>query len=100
MGKDNLVYDETNDLVSTDLMVILAWILYRMFLDRIPAHCLISDPSHIPPAGRFFHIDPNWVDAMADGTLSLVNHMGQDRLIVKAYKINTKLPSNMASIVR
>ncbi|KAI1066193.1 hypothetical protein LB506_008201 [Fusarium annulatum] len=79
MGKDDQVYDETNDPVSTDWMVVLAWILDRMFLDRIPAHYLISDPSHVPPESlRFFHIDPNWVDAMVDGALSLANHMGQD----------------------
>ncbi|KAF5603159.1 uncharacterized protein FSUBG_7382 [Fusarium subglutinans] len=79
MGKDGRVYDETNDPVSTDWMVVLAWILDRMFLDRIPAHYLISDPSHLPPESlRFFHIDPNWVDAMIDGALSLANHMGQD----------------------
>ncbi|KAF5676664.1 hypothetical protein FCIRC_6959 [Fusarium circinatum] len=79
MGKDGHVYDETNDPVSTDWMVVLSWTLDRMFLDRIPAHYLISDPSHLPPESlRFFHIDPNWVDAMIDGALSLANHMGQD----------------------
>ncbi|KAF4332928.1 hypothetical protein FBEOM_13275 [Fusarium beomiforme] len=31
-----------------------------------------------PEALRFFYIDPNWVDAMVDGALSLANHMGQD----------------------
>ncbi|KAM0309261.1 hypothetical protein ACHAPQ_012590, partial [Fusarium lateritium] len=79
MGKDGMMYDETNDPVSTDWMVVLSWIVDRMFLDRVPAHYLISDPSHLPPeALRFFYIDPNWVDAMVDGALSLANHMGQD----------------------
>ncbi|KAF5964503.1 hypothetical protein FCOIX_13391 [Fusarium coicis] len=79
MGKDGKMYDETNDPVSTDWMVVLSWIVDRMFLDRVPAHYLISDPSHLPPeALRFFYIDPNWVDAMVDGALSLANHMGQD----------------------
>ncbi|KAF5667488.1 hypothetical protein FDENT_12080 [Fusarium denticulatum] len=65
MVKDGRVYDETNDPVSTDWMVVLAWIL--------------DHPSHVPPESlRFFHIDPNWVDAMIDGALSLANHMGQD----------------------
>lgn len=78
-GKDGKMYDETNDPVSTDWMVVLSWIVDRMFLDRVPAHYLISDPSHLPPeALRFFYIDPNWVDAMVDGALSLANHMGQD----------------------
>jgi hypothetical protein len=79
MGKNGKMYDETNDPVSTDWMVVLSWIVDRMFLDRVPAHYLISDPSHLPPeALRFFYIDPNWVDAMVDGALSLANHMGQD----------------------
>ncbi|RGP60890.1 hypothetical protein FSPOR_10391 [Fusarium sporotrichioides] len=79
MGKDKKMYDETNDPVSTDWMVVLSWVVDRMFLDRVPAHYLISDPSHLPPeALRFFYIDPNWVDAMVDGALSLANHMGQD----------------------
>jgi hypothetical protein len=78
-AKDKKMYDETNDPLSTDWMVVLSWIVDRMFLDRVPAHYLISDPSHLPPeALRFFYIDPNWVDAMVDGALSLANHMGQD----------------------
>ncbi|KAH7006889.1 hypothetical protein EDB80DRAFT_893391 [Ilyonectria destructans] len=79
MGKDGRVYDETNDPVSTDWMVVQSWIVDRMFLDRVPAHYLISDPSHLPPESlRFFYIDRDWVDAMVDGALSLANHMGQD----------------------
>ncbi|KAH6964756.1 hypothetical protein EDB82DRAFT_479148 [Fusarium venenatum] len=73
MGKDKNMYNETNDPVSTD------WIVDCMFLDRVPAHYLISDPSHIPlEALRYFYIDRNWLDAMVDGALSLANHMGQD----------------------
>ncbi|KAK4142993.1 uncharacterized protein C8A04DRAFT_37864 [Dichotomopilus funicola] len=74
------IYDETNDPVSTDWMQILAWILDRMFLSGIPSHYLLTDPSHLPTESlRFFYIDPNWVDALIDGALSLGNHMGEDR---------------------
>ncbi|EAQ91830.1 hypothetical protein CHGG_00065 [Chaetomium globosum CBS 148.51] len=80
MGKDGKIYDETNDPVSTDWMQLLAWVMDRMFLSGVPAHYLISDPSHLPHEGlRFFYIDPNWVDAMIDGALSLANHNGEDR---------------------
>ncbi|RYP11822.1 hypothetical protein DL767_011437 [Monosporascus sp. MG133] len=51
-----------------------------MFLSGVPAHYLISDPTHVPPESlRFFYIDPSWVDAMIDGALSLANHSGEDK---------------------
>ncbi|XXG96348.1 hypothetical protein Hte_002630 [Hypoxylon texense] len=84
---DGAVYDETNTPVSTDWMIVLAFVLDRMFLSGVPAHYLISDPIHVPPESlRFFYIDPNWVDAMIDGALSLANHSGEDkdRVAIKA----------------
>ncbi|KAI0852453.1 hypothetical protein F5Y00DRAFT_273079 [Daldinia vernicosa] len=72
-------YDETNDPVSTDWMIVLAWLLDRMFLAGVPAHCLIPDPTYLEPERlRFFRIDNNWVDALIDGALSLGNHYGDD----------------------
>lgn len=77
---DGSIYDETNTPQSTDWMILLAWVMNRMFLDGVPAHYLISDPSHLHEESlRFFNIDVNWVDAMIDGALSLANHMGEDR---------------------
>lgn len=77
--KHQIVYDETNSPVSTDWMVVLAFVMDRMFLSGVPAHYLISDPSHLSPESlKFFYIDPNWVDAMIDGTLSLGNEKGTD----------------------
>lgn len=90
---DGTVYDETNTPVSTDWMIVLAFVLDRMFLSGVPAHYLISDPTHVPPESlRFFYIDPSWVDAMIDGALSLANHSGEDRdrAAIKA-AINTYL---------
>lgn len=79
MAKDGAVYDETNSPVSTDWMVILAWVMDRMFLSGVPAHYLLSDPSHLTPESlKFSYIDPNWVDAMIDGALSLGNEKGTD----------------------
>ncbi|MCJ1344692.1 hypothetical protein MMC31_002895 [Peltigera leucophlebia] len=83
---DGTIYDETNSPVSTDWMIVLAWVMNRMFLAGVPAHYLITDPSHLEQESlRFFHIDSNWVDAMIDGALSLANHMGvdKDRVAIK-----------------
>ncbi|KAI0117300.1 hypothetical protein F4814DRAFT_459425 [Daldinia grandis] len=72
-------YDETNDPISTDWMIVLSWLLDRMFLAGVPAHCLIPDPTYLEPERlRFFRIDNNWVDALIDGALSLGNHYGDD----------------------
>ncbi|KAI1171804.1 hypothetical protein F4777DRAFT_564071 [Nemania sp. FL0916] len=73
------IYDETNDPLSTDWMIVLSWLLDRMFLSGVPAHCLIPDPTYLEPETlRFFRIDTNWVDALLDGALSLGNHYGDD----------------------
>lgn len=80
LATDGTIYDETNTPVSSDWMIILAWVMNRMFLAGVPAHYLITDPSHLENESlRFFYIDPNWVDAMIDGALSLANHMGDDK---------------------
>ncbi|KAI1802212.1 hypothetical protein F4811DRAFT_573201 [Daldinia bambusicola] len=72
-------YDETNDPMSTDWMTVLSWLLDRMFLAGVPAHCLIPDPTYLEAERlRFFRIDNNWVDALIDGALSLGNHYGDD----------------------
>ncbi|KAJ1323715.1 hypothetical protein MN608_10960 [Microdochium nivale] len=74
------LYDETNIPMSSDWMILLSWVMDRMFLAGVPAHYLITDPSHVPQESlRFFHIDENWIDALVDGALSLANHMGEDR---------------------
>ncbi|KAK3369574.1 hypothetical protein B0T24DRAFT_580592 [Lasiosphaeria ovina] len=83
---DGDVYDELNDPASTDWRIVLTWLLGRMYLDGVPAHYLITDPSYLPQESlRFFYIDPNWVDALLDGALSLGNHMGldEDRVAIK-----------------
>ncbi|KYK58974.1 hypothetical protein DCS_00101 [Drechmeria coniospora] len=80
------VYDETNDPQSTDWMIVLSWLLDRMFLAGVPAHFLIADPNHLVPESlRFFCIDRNWIDALVDGALSLGNHFGddEDRVAIK-----------------
>lgn len=83
---DGAIYDETNDAQSTDWMTVLSWLVDRMFLAGVPAHCLVADPSYLEPERlRFFAIDGNWVDALVDGALSLGNHQGtdEDRAAIK-----------------
>ncbi|KAJ4854229.1 uncharacterized protein T069G_11208 [Trichoderma breve] len=81
-----LLYDETNDPVSTDWMIVLSWLVDKMFLSGVPAHSLIPDPTYLGPESlRFFHIDKNWIDSMIDGALSLGNHslVDDDRVAIK-----------------
>lgn len=85
---DDSIYNEHNTPCSTDWMVVFSWILDRMYLVNVPAHYMISDPTHLPPESlRFFNVDANWVDAMIDGGLSIANHMqcydGKIRTVIK-----------------
>lgn len=80
------LYDETSDPQSTGWMIVLSWLVDRMFLAGVPAHCLIADATYLEPESlRFFRIDSNWVDALVDGALSLGNHFGtdEDRVAIK-----------------
>ncbi|KAK8851148.1 hypothetical protein PGQ11_013627 [Apiospora arundinis] len=73
------LYDEHNAPLSSDWMIVLSWLVDRMFLTGVPAHLLIADPTYLEPESlRFFRIDRNWVDALVDGALSLGNHFGTD----------------------
>ncbi|KAL0631397.1 hypothetical protein Q9L58_009740 [Maublancomyces gigas] len=87
-GTNKKIYNEFNTPSSTDWMLVFSWILDRMYLDNIPAHYLITDPTHLPRESlRFFHIDANWVDALVDGALSIANHVqcydGRIRTVIK-----------------
>ena len=71
-------FNELNKPSSTDWMVVLAWILDKLYLFNIPAQHLLPDPSLLPNESlRFFYIDPHWTDAFIDGALSLANHISR-----------------------
>lgn len=75
----SIPYNEHNTPYSADWALVLRWILDRMYLIDVPAHYLVTEPSHLPSESlRFFHIDPNWIDAYVDGALSICNHIGTD----------------------
>ncbi|KAK4107376.1 hypothetical protein N656DRAFT_763547 [Canariomyces notabilis] len=79
VGDGDAPYNEHNVPYSADWAVVLRWVMDRYFLANMPAHYLISDPSHLPSESlRFFYVDPAWVSAMVDGGLSLANHLDSD----------------------
>ncbi|KAF5537612.1 hypothetical protein FMEXI_9819 [Fusarium mexicanum] len=68
------IFNELNTPNSSTFPVILKQLLDFKYLDCIPIHYLITDPSHLPEETmRFFYVDPNWINAMIDGALSVGN---------------------------
>ena len=82
-------YDELNTAASVDWMIVLKWVLDKMYLYSVPAHYLIPDPAFLPAETlRFFQVDRNWSDALIDGALSLGNHLGDpDKVRVTIHKM-------------
>jgi len=79
VGSNTIPYNEFNKSSNPDWVIVFKWILDKLYLNNIPAYYLISDPSYLPPESiRFFHIDPNWTDALIDGALSIANHLSRD----------------------
>lgn len=62
----------TVDGVPSDL---LNWLTELKLLVGVPFNYLVPDPAFLPPETlRFFHLDPNWVNALVDGALSIGRH--------------------------
>jgi hypothetical protein len=82
------LFNELNTPFSTDWMTVISWIVDRMYLFGVPSHHLVADPSFLPRESiRFFHVDPNWIDCLIDGALSLANQVSQtDDFIRRALK--------------
>lgn len=85
---DLIPYNEVNVPKNPDWALVLKWIVDKMYLYNIPAHYLIADPTFLPKESmRFFYIDPNWIDALVDGTLSIGNHLEtKDDIARQAFK--------------
>lgn len=78
-SKDGNVYNEINAHNFPDWPIVMSWVLDRMYLGNLPSHYFIPDPSHLPRESlRFFHIDPNWVEALIDGGLAVANQVEKD----------------------
>ncbi|KAI4185102.1 MAG: hypothetical protein LQ346_005979, partial [Caloplaca aetnensis] len=84
---------------NADWEIIHEWISDKLFLSGVPAHYLVTDPSHLastpipfsskepiqlpPEALRFFHIDDAWLDCLIDGALSVANHFSVEEDTVR-----------------
>lgn len=74
-----LPYNEINVPASNDWALILKWVVDKLYFYNIPAHYLITDPSHLPPESiRFFYVDDSWLDALIDGALSIGNTLERE----------------------
>ncbi|MCG5243625.1 hypothetical protein ACIU1J_26485 [Azospirillum doebereinerae] len=55
---------------------VLAWLDRLKHFRRVPMRYLIPDPRMLPPESlRFFHLDPNWVNALLDGACSVARYV-------------------------
>ncbi|KAK6499504.1 hypothetical protein TWF506_004134 [Arthrobotrys conoides] len=73
-------YDEHNTPYSADWVVILKFLCDLIYLIKIPHNYLLTDASHLPQETvRMFYIDPNWIDALLDGALSIGNLVDRRR---------------------
>ena len=78
-SSDGNVYNEINAHNFPDWPIVMSWVLDRMYLGNLPSHYIIPDPTHLPRESlRFFHIDPNWVEALIDGGLAVANQVEKD----------------------
>jgi hypothetical protein len=51
---------------------IVVWIGRLRLLHGVPMNYLVPDEAMLPPESlRLFHLDPNWMDALVDGALSI-----------------------------
>ncbi|KAK6510288.1 hypothetical protein TWF481_005005 [Arthrobotrys musiformis] len=73
-------YDEHNTPYSADWVLILRFLCDLIYLIKVPHNYLLTDASHLPQETvRMFHIDPNWIDALLDGALSIGNLVDRRR---------------------
>ncbi|KAF8443356.1 hypothetical protein BGX38DRAFT_1272004 [Terfezia claveryi] len=78
-SKDGNVYNEINAHNFPDWPIVMSWVLDRMYLGNLPSQYIVPDPTHLPRESlRFFHIDPNWVEALIDGGLAVANQVEKD----------------------
>ena len=78
--------------VSTDWSFVVNWVMDRMYLQGVPSHYLIPDPTWLPPESiRFFHVDKRWLSALIDGALSICNHGDSADAVRKTIKAQLQL---------
>lgn len=75
-------YDpDTGEFSNSQFKNICEWLADLALLDGIPFEYLVPDERLLPPASiRFFYMDPNAMDAIIDGALSIGTHSSRDTL--------------------
>ena len=57
------------------------WLARRQLLDGVPFEALVPRAEMLPPESvRFFYLDPNWLDALLEGALSIGIESSRDTL--------------------
>lgn len=81
-------FTEMKEPCSTDWSLVLNWLMDKIFLEGIPPHYLIPDPTWLPSECiRFFYVDQKWLSALVDGALSVSNHLDKDDITRRAIKV-------------
>lgn len=67
---------------ATDISNLSTWLQSLRHLVKLSFSHLVAHPNLLPTESlRFFHIDPNWLDAMVQGAISLGIHSACDEKI-------------------
>lgn len=67
------------------------WLGELTLLEGLPFDVIVPDARMLPPESlRFFFLDDNWIDALRDGALSLVDLSGQDHSMLNLHRSDIK----------
>nr|WP_223243977.1 hypothetical protein [Streptomyces sp. CBMA156] len=84
---------DTDDGLRTRLAPVADWLGHLLLLTPVPFTHLVPDARMLPPESlRFFHTDPNWLDALVGGALGIGAQSSRDTLqdAVVAAAVRTK----------
>lgn len=80
-----LIADEAD--VTPDFEKLLLWLVRLKKLEGVPFYYLVPDEQLLPlEAIRFFYVDPNWLNCLIDGALSIGVHNQFDPMINQKIK--------------
>jgi hypothetical protein len=81
-------YLDSNEFAS-DKDLIIHWFARKQLLYDVPLNHFIPDEKYLPSESlRFFYIDPNWIDMMLDGALSIGIQTSKDGELTTLLKAN------------
>jgi hypothetical protein len=64
---------------AQELQPVVQWLAQLSLLVGVPFNNLIADARLLPDESiRFFYLDPNWMNAVRDGALSIAQHSSRD----------------------